>query len=66
VTTQTYRRARHSVSLRPAHLLFVTKNRRPVFTDAMLTFAEHTMRTVCDDLGTELIESTAKPTTSTY
>ena len=46
MTTQTYRRARHSVSLRPAHLVFVTKNRRPVFTDAMLTFAEHTMRTV--------------------
>ena len=32
--------------VRPAHLVFVTKNRRPVFTDAMLTFAEHTMRTV--------------------
>jgi REP element-mobilizing transposase RayT len=29
-----------------AHLVFVTKYRRPVFTDAMLTFTEHTMRGV--------------------
>ena len=46
MTTQTYRRARHSVSLLHAHLVFVTKYRRPVFTDAMLTFCEQTMRGV--------------------
>jgi putative transposase len=34
------------VSLLHAHLVFVTKYRRPVFTDAMLTFTEHTMRGV--------------------
>lgn len=37
MTTPTYRRARHSVSLLHAHLVFVTKYRRKVFTDAMLT-----------------------------
>jgi hypothetical protein len=36
VTTSTYRRTRHSVSLLHAHLVFVTKYRRPVFTNAML------------------------------
>ena len=56
MTTQTYRRARHSVSALHAHLVFVTKYRRPVFTDEMLTFAEHTMRTVCSDLDVELVE----------
>ncbi len=56
MTTQTYRRARHSVSLLHAHLVFVTKYRRPVFTDAMLTYCENTMRSVCDDLGAGLIE----------
>jgi REP element-mobilizing transposase RayT len=39
-----------------AHLVFVTKYRRPVFTDDMLTFAEHTMGGVCAELDTELIE----------
>jgi REP-associated tyrosine transposase len=44
------------VSLLHAHLVFVTKFRRPVFTDAMLTFCEHTMRAVCADLDVELVE----------
>jgi putative transposase len=39
-----------------AHLVFVTKYRRPVFTDAMLTFCEHTMHTVYNDLDVELLE----------
>jgi putative transposase len=39
-----------------AHLVFVTKYRRKVFTDAMLTYCETTMREVCDDLGAELVE----------
>jgi REP element-mobilizing transposase RayT len=56
VTTQTYRRARHSVSLLHDHLVFVTKYRRAVFTDAMLTFCEQTMRAVCAELDVELVE----------
>jgi len=56
MTTQTYRRARHSVWLLHAHLVFVTKYRRPVFTDAMLTYCEHTMRAACADLDAELVE----------
>lgn len=34
----------------------MTKYRRKVFDDAMLTFCEHTMAEVCADLGTELVE----------
>jgi len=56
VTTQTYRRARHSVSLLHDHLVFVTKYRRAAFTDAMLTFCEQTMRAVCAELDVELVE----------
>jgi putative transposase len=39
-----------------AHLVFVTKYRRPVFTDPMLTFCEHTIRAVCAELDVELVE----------
>ena len=60
-TTQTYRRARHSVSLPHAHLVFVTKYRRAVFTDAMLTFCEQTMRGVCAELDVELVEFNGPP-----
>jgi putative transposase len=56
MTTQTYRHARHSVSLLHSHLVFVTKYRRRVFTDAMLTYCQNTMRSVCDDLHAELVE----------
>ena len=42
-----------------------TNYRRPVFTDAMLTFTETTMRTACDQLDVEVVRSTAKPTTCT-
>ena len=56
MTTQTYRRARHSVSALQAHLVLVTTYRRPLVTDEMLTFAEHTTRTVCPDLDVELVE----------
>jgi putative transposase len=56
VTTQTFRRARHSVSLLHARLVFVTKCRRAMFTDAMLTFCEQTMRAVCAELDVELVE----------
>jgi len=44
------------VSLLHAHLVFVTKYRRPVFTDAMLTFTEKTMHGVCADLDAELVQ----------
>jgi putative transposase len=44
------------VSLLHAHLVFVTKYRRPVFTDAMLTFTEKTMYGVCADLDAELVQ----------
>ena len=35
---------------------FVTKYRRPVFTDEMLTSCEHTMATLCVELDVELVE----------
>ena len=56
MTTQTYRRSRHRVSLLHAHLVFVTKYRRKVFTNAMLTYCENTMREVCAELNAELVE----------
>jgi putative transposase len=56
MTTQAYRRSRHSVSLLHAHLVFVTKYRRKVFTDDMLTFTEHTTRGARDELDTDLAE----------
>ena len=39
-----------------AHLVFVTKYRRPVFTNPMLTSCEFLMRDVCTEIGTELRE----------
>lgn len=56
MTTQAYRRARHSVTLLHAHLVFVTKYRRTVFTDDMLTFTERTIGGACDELGADLVE----------
>lgn len=56
--TQTgdYRRGRHVVSTLHVHLVFVTKYRRDVFTDDMLTYCESVMRKVCDDFGATLSE----------
>ena len=48
------------MSLLHAHLVFVTKYRRKVLTDEMLTFCEHTMRAVCADLDVELVEFTGE------
>lgn len=56
MTTQTYRRNRRSVSLLHAHLVFVTKYRRPVFTDPMLTVTENIMSDVCAGLNAESVE----------
>jgi putative transposase len=61
VTSQTYRRARHSVSLLHTHLVFATTYRRPVFTGQILTFCEHTMRVVRAELDVELVEFNGKP-----
>ncbi|WP_422224371.1 transposase [Mycobacterium sp.] len=44
------------MSLLHAHVVFVTTYRRPIFTDTMLTFCEHTMRAVCNDLDNQLVE----------
>ncbi|BBZ06539.1 hypothetical protein MDOR_07080 [Mycolicibacterium doricum] len=44
------------MSLLHAHLVSVTKFRRKLFTDPMLTSAETTMRTMCDQLAVELVE----------
>ena len=44
------------MSLLHAHLVFVTKYRRKVFTDAMLTYCQTIMREVCTDVGAELVE----------
>jgi putative transposase len=49
------------VSLLHAHLVFVTKHRRRVFTGQMLTFCEHTMRAVCAELDVELVEFNGEP-----
>jgi hypothetical protein len=39
-----------------AHLVFVTKHRRPVFTAQMLTSCEHLTADICPSLGGELRE----------
>lgn len=44
------------MSLLHAHLVFVTKYRRKVFTDDMLTYCQTTMGEVCADLDAELVE----------
>jgi putative transposase len=38
------------------HLVFVTKYRRGVLNDDMLTLCESTMRSVCDDFEAQLVE----------
>ncbi|WP_190040367.1 IS200/IS605 family transposase [Streptomyces fructofermentans] len=50
------RRGRHVVSAMHVHLVFVTKYRRGVFNDDMLTVCEATMRKVCEDFEAELVE----------
>ncbi|MER6942420.1 IS200/IS605 family transposase [Nonomuraea sp. NPDC000554] len=50
------RTGRHVVHNLHAHLVFVTKYRRGVFTDAMLIRCEEIMREVCADFETELRE----------
>lgn len=50
------RRGRHVVSELHAHLVFVTKYRHPVFSDAHLTRLESIAREVCADFGVILVE----------
>ncbi|MEV6156347.1 IS200/IS605 family transposase [Nonomuraea sp. NPDC052129] len=50
------RRGRHVVHTLHAHLVFVTKYRRGVFTDEMLIRCEELMREVCADFEVELRE----------
>lgn len=50
------RKGRHCVHELSAHLVFVTKYRRGVFTEPMLTRCEEIMREVCTGFGCELME----------
>ncbi|MER6147798.1 IS200/IS605 family transposase [Streptomyces hirsutus] len=50
------RRGRHVIYNLHAHLVFVTKYRRGVFTDDMLTRCEEVMRDVCAGFEAELRE----------
>lgn len=50
------RRGRHSVYELQAHLVFVTKYRREVFTSQRLEYLEQVLRAVCEDFAVELLE----------
>ena len=50
------RKGRHAVRQCHAHLVFVTKYRRGVFTDTMLSTCQQVMTDVCTDFGVDLIE----------
>lgn len=50
------RRGRSSVNSLHAHLVFVTKYRRPVFTDSLLTDCQRLMTDICADLGAQMRE----------
>jgi putative transposase len=53
---QNIRTGRHCAFALHAHLVFVTKYRHKVFTDAHLTRMEEIMRAVCEDFECELVE----------
>jgi len=53
---QNIRTGRHCVFVMHVHLVFVTKFRHKVFTDAHLTRMEEIKRAVCADFTCELIE----------
>ena len=55
------RRGRSVVWNLHVHLVFVTKYRRGVFDDAMLTRCEQVMREVCADFGADLREFNGEP-----
>ncbi|MER5598825.1 IS200/IS605 family transposase [Streptomyces sp. NPDC002265] len=51
-----HRQGRHVASAMHVHLVFVTKYRRGLFNDEMLTRCEEIMRKVCEDFEAELKE----------
>jgi putative transposase len=51
-----FRRGRSVVSMLHVHLVFVTKYRRGVLTDELLTLCEEVMRNVCLDFEATLVE----------
>ncbi len=53
---QNIRTGRHCTFVLHAHLVFVTKYRHKVFTDAHLKRMEEIMRAVCADFECELVE----------
>ncbi|MEV0488204.1 IS200/IS605 family transposase [Streptomyces sp. NPDC050508] len=53
---QNIRTGRHCVFVMHVHLVFVTKFRHEVFTDAHLARMEEIMRSVCADFDCELVE----------
>lgn len=56
VSEPEYRRGRSVVTALHVHLVFVTKYRRNVLTDEMLTTCEEVMHSVCDDFAAKLVE----------
>lgn len=56
VSESDYRRGRSVVNAMHVHLVFVTKYRHGVFTNAMLSYCEQVMRDVCADFESELAE----------
>ncbi|NGO80313.1 IS200/IS605 family transposase [Streptomyces sp. YC504] len=55
-TNTDIRPGRHVIYNLHVHLVFVTKYRREVFNDEMLTRCEEIMRSVCKDFEADLIE----------
>lgn len=51
-----FRTGRHVVSQLHAHLVFVTKYRNPVFSEAHLVRVEEIMREVCEGFSVVLVE----------
>jgi putative transposase len=51
-----FRRGRSVVSKLHVHLVFVTKYRRGVLTEELLTLCEEAMRSVCLDFQADLVE----------
>ncbi|MFD3507029.1 IS200/IS605 family transposase [Nocardia sp. NPDC058666] len=56
ISTDDYRRGRSVVSAMHVHLVFVTKYRRGLLTDEMLSTCERVMREVCTDFEATLVE----------
>lgn len=50
------RRGRSVVYNLYVHLVFVTKYRRDVLTDPMLSYCEQVMRQVCEGMGADMVE----------